>query len=1267
MLVVVFLGAMPTLTVSAAAHAAAPTSPKTLSASDCGLDRAAPTYNGTNVQRKLYRAIPDPLKVATYPCAFKPDVRGMRLETTALLLVSGGRLVRRIPLAASGPVQLKDLVAVVNDPTWISMPTPGTVQISAALIQMPGTILVVSAPAVRTVHLVQAPSVFLGGFHATATFTGVDVTSWLPDKQTVVPDGVRYRPHVLYSNSSTLNVHASRFAYLGSDVTSSYGVSWRVGGTTGVVDHSIFEHNFFGAYTFGAKDIQFTNDIFRYNMYYGLDPHDYTTGLVVRSNEAYGNGSHGIIFSRYVTDGLVENNNSHDNRGNGIMMDYHSDRNTIRNNRVERNAQGIVFSGSALGRVTGNTISKSSIGIRISRDGAHDVVIAGNAITDVGIGIQLYDGAAAMTVQSNTIDTARRVGMFLDAPRSNLDGNVIRNTPLGLDISTVTAVRGGSITATETGAMVRGEGIASLNGVAITADRFAVRAEPTAIATLTSAAYTVDRFTTGRQASTLDLFGVAVLLLAVLCQVEHVRRGRRRVAVHGPASVAWHFQAPKTRELKPPRPGSRLGFSRALKAQPEVRPVGADNTAAKSPGPEKRTRFRPDIEGLRAIAVLLVVLSHSHLGLPGGYVGVDVFFVISGFLITGQLVRDASIHGRISLPRFYARRARRILPAAVVVSLATLAGVRAWSSPLRVTQYAHDAAFAALSVVNWRLAQQGTDYFHSTDPPSPFQHYWSLSVEEQFYMVWPLLVVLTAVLLGRKIGLKRALSGCLVVIIGVSLTLSVLVTSGSPSFAYFGSHTRAWELALGALIAVSGPMIKRGRATVMTWCGLAAVLAAGFLFGQGTTYPGIAVALPVLGAGIVIAGGSSSGTRGASRFLSLPPMRFVGQVSYSWYLWHWPILVLLPDALGREATARERVLAVLVSLGLAVVTYYLVEQPFRTKSVFLKSDLRGLILGGGLAATAVAAAMVAAAAIQIPGAGSDGLPELPIAAGSGPSTAPATATRLAESIRVASVATSLPSRLTPTLANAPHSFPDSNGCEAKPTATVPKLPCEFGDTTAVQTMVLFGDSHAGMWLSAMDSIAKSHHYKLVVMTKGACPFGSYVDYQQKQVKGRTTAACNAWRAAVLAHIARLRPSIVVLAEIGRRIAETMAQTAIPKTVNTIQRSGAKVVLLGDTPHVLGNDPNDCLARHPSSILQCNRPFQTSVTNSPGRAAEMRAAASSGALVVDTSPWFCADSTCPVVIDNHVVYTDDNHITGPFGVYRAPELAAALAPLLKQTA
>jgi peptidoglycan/LPS O-acetylase OafA/YrhL len=279
-----------------------------------------------------------------------------------------------------------------------------------------------------------------------------------------------------------------------------------------------------------------------------------------------------------------------------------------------------------------------------------------------------------------------------------------------------------------------------------------------------------------------------------------------------------------------------------------------------------------------------------------------VFFVISGFLITSLLTKELAETGKISIRHFYARRALRLLPASTVVLFVTLIASWAWLSPLRFGNIVRDIVASAFYFINFRLAGIGTDYLASAEPPSPVQHFWSLAVEEQFYMFWPVLILL-ATLLSRRRGQARfgPLAAVLATLTVGSLALSWFVTRQSAPWAYFGTHARAWELGLGALVALGAPMLARMprvAAEFAAWSGLGAIIAAALLYDEFTPFPGIAALLPVAGAASLIAAGCGSASTG--RLLSVAPMRVLGKLSYGWYLWHWPLLIIVPAALDRD-------------------------------------------------------------------------------------------------------------------------------------------------------------------------------------------------------------------------------------------------------------------------------------------------------------------------------------------------------------------------------
>ncbi len=342
-------------------------------------------------------------------------------------------------------------------------------------------------------------------------------------------------------------------------------------------------------------------------------------------------------------------------------------------------------------------------------------------------------------------------------------------------------------------------------------------------------------------------------------------------------------------------------------------------------------RFRPDIQGLRAIAILLVVLYHAHVpGIRGGYVGVDVFFVISGYLITSQLVREVAKSGRLSLTRFYLKRVRRLLPSAVIVIVGTLGVAWAFAPPLLSKSLSVDGIFAALYTLNYRLAVEGINYQNAGAAPSAFQHFWSLGVEEQFYLFWPLLIVF-AVMLTRR-WWQDLLPVFLLAVIVVSLYISQYLLAADAPMSYFSVESRAWEFGVGAIVALAAEMLARMRPNIRLWIslsGLAAIIFSGFFYTDATQFPGIHALVPVLGTALVISAGCGTRIR-SEAILDNRVMQWLGTVSYPWYLWHWPILILAPYIWPQVTFTWIVNLGLMVfALLLAAATYYVLELPVR--------------------------------------------------------------------------------------------------------------------------------------------------------------------------------------------------------------------------------------------------------------------------------------------------------------------------------------------------
>ncbi|WP_229069427.1 acyltransferase family protein [Actinoplanes sp. DH11] len=672
-------------------------------------------------------------------------------------------------------------------------------------------------------------------------------------------------------------------------------------------------------------------------------------------------------------------------------------------------------------------------------------------------------------------------------------------------------------------------------------------------------------------------------------------------------------------------------------SRPDVRPAPAAAPA--------RHRHRADIEGLRAVAVLLVVLAHVGVpGLAGGFVGVDVFFVISGFLITSLLRSELLRTGRLDLPRFYARRAVRLLPLATLVIAATLAGAWFLAPPTRFGGYAADAVGAATYTMNLRLADAGTDYF-ADQAPSPFQHFWSLAVEEQFYLIWPVLIGALAIW-GRR---RRWLPGA-VLTIGTlaSFAWSAHELGRAAPWAYFGSLSRAWELGAGALLALLLTGTERRR----PWLGrlgLIAVVAGAVMYDEATPFPGPAALLPVLGTVAVIAAGGNG-------LLETWPMRWVGRMSYGWYLWHWPLLFLFPGGLWARAGAAA------AALGLAAISHHLLENPVRHHRFWQPYPRRGLAFG--FACSAVAAGLAALGMIFPPLVPTGNA--VPDARGRMAGAADPAA-ELKQMIAAAPAATKVPANLTPEFETAAseRSAPQEEGCHVGLTGPFqPKTDCAFANTDAEHTVVLFGDSHALQWFPAMEDLAKKRNWRLVVLTRSACSPAD-LELQERRAQ-RRYAECDTWRGQVLKRIAKLEPDLVVVSSSVNYRALLAGDPPDPdavwkagwtRTLIKLKRAAGAVAMIGDTPFLAG-DPADCLATRPAAIGTCAPPADMVVLE-PGWRAMMRATANAMRVTtVDPLPWLCAER-CPLVVGNRLVYRDSNHMTGAYARLVAPLLEPKL--------
>ncbi|WP_299441477.1 acyltransferase family protein [uncultured Phycicoccus sp.] len=687
-------------------------------------------------------------------------------------------------------------------------------------------------------------------------------------------------------------------------------------------------------------------------------------------------------------------------------------------------------------------------------------------------------------------------------------------------------------------------------------------------------------------------------------------------------------------------------------------------TAERTPRQGTRgARWRRDVEGLRALAVGLVLAYHAGLGPPGGFVGVDVFFVVSGFVITTQIVREVEQTGRLRIAAFYARRARRLLPAAGLV-LAATAGATWWLAPL--TQrgvFGSDIAAAAGYVVNWLFAKRSVDYLAEDLEPSPVLHFWSLSVEEQFYLVWPTAVVVLIWLLtrSRRPVSRRALGvGLTAGIIVPSLAFSILYTAVEPGRAFFVTPTRLWEMGIGALVALGARRWARlapSAAVALGWLGLLALAASALLVDASTPWPGSAALAPTLATAAVIVAGFAAGRHGPERLLGRPTMVWVGGLSYSLYLWHWPVLRVADwsgvetDIGGGSLVAGSA--AIGVSVVLAWLSYRFVEHPIRTSEA-LRSRVRGsLVMGAVISvlAASIGVLMYVASEADAARRGHRTVAALP-----------------GQTLEVPAALTAahppvLYDRLTPTPLGATRDLDPvyARGCQTETTSDE-VVECVVGDPGGMLEVAVVGDSKMGQWASIVGRIGERRGWRVAVYTKSGCPAVEAT----VPIDGEPYRTCQVWGERVLDRLTgATAPDVVVTTSAQStafapdgRTSRAEYTAALTRTWERVVAAGAVVVAVSDTP-----SPDrdvlpvyECVAQHEADPDACTWPARTSPGSRVLRAATE---ATAGATYADLDPWVCPGGLCRGQYRNVLTYRQGSHITATFAATLEAPLEAAL--------
>jgi peptidoglycan/LPS O-acetylase OafA/YrhL len=641
--------------------------------------------------------------------------------------------------------------------------------------------------------------------------------------------------------------------------------------------------------------------------------------------------------------------------------------------------------------------------------------------------------------------------------------------------------------------------------------------------------------------------------------------------------------------------------------------------------------FRPDIEGLRGLAVAVVVACHCGISiLPGGFVGVDVFFVLSGYLITGLLVTEVRNTGTIDLARFYARRVRRLLPAMAVMVIATLLVGAIILAPQELALDARAAQATAVYVANVFFGINAADYFAGDVRTNPMLHMWSLAVEEQFYLLWPFLLMSA----WRFRSSRAALAALLLAASAVSLAGCIYLTAHGSPFAFYGLHTRAWEFGLGGLASLipRGALALPGGAWLaIGWSGLLLILGSVFLVTDEVGFPGWVALVPVIGTCAALLAGNEWPRRGVGVLLGSRPFQVVGGLSYSWYLWHWPFLVL-GMVLLPNLQVWGKILIALAALLVAALTHRFLENPLRFHPYLVPRPIATLCLGAALSGLCLVAAF--------------GCLRLADALASTPQMG-----------QIDAAADDISDM------NLDRCISSSEQVET----------CEFGVRTAANRVVLFGDSDAIQWFNAVERIAAARGWQLTTVVKFGCPAADLRPREGFAARD----GCAEWRAAALQRIKAIAPGLVIMASATAYIRESRPadaasfsdaawQAATRRTLESLVAAGTRVVAIRATPLPPFDVPT-CLARalrHQSSFPgRCV--FAASPALSPGifHAEQASAHGIPGVGFIDMTPSLCDDHTCPVMRAGLVVYRDDQHLTGSFSASLAEALDGRLRAAL----
>jgi peptidoglycan/LPS O-acetylase OafA/YrhL len=678
------------------------------------------------------------------------------------------------------------------------------------------------------------------------------------------------------------------------------------------------------------------------------------------------------------------------------------------------------------------------------------------------------------------------------------------------------------------------------------------------------------------------------------------------------------------------------------------------------PVEEAARRFRPEIEGLRAVAATLVAVYHIFLGRVSG--GVDVFFVVSGFLITTSLLRQVEQGGHPDLVRFLSRLMVRLLPLALVVLGAAAVGIVLILPVTRQASALGEVVASATYWENWALALKAVDYAAQDEVKSPVQHFWALSVQGQFYLLWFVLVSGTLVVAGRR-RFRLAMATVLGVVLVVSLAVSILLTEANQPLAYFHTGTRMWEFAAGGLLAMTiGHIEARPRplAPAMGWVGLVLIVSCGLVLDVSTMFPGFVAVWPVAGAMLILVSGGTRSRWSVDHLLGSRPFVAAGAIAYALYLVHWPLLVFVQSLRERTGPADLPVgLAILVaSVILAILGTRLVASPVRGWLSARWPARRMMRAGAG--GIALVAAGAFALASPIPTGGGEPVLDPAIYTGAGapvsrPSGAPHASTTpgVSPAPSVDPHADQVP--FGPDLRtigmDRGHFYHD--GCLQKLTAESLIL-CTGGNRDGSTTVMVVGGSHSLHWLPAIEPVARERGWRMITALKADCPMsaGPFGDDDRQR-------SCERWNRSLIQRILADPPDLLITTSTITTPGGEGVPAGYVERWNELAAAGIPVVGIRDTPRASSDRP-DCLARHRDDPWACA--IDRSPTLDPVDPASLVEDRPSSLVLVDLNSALCSTESCPAVIGHVVVYRDAHHLSATFAQTMSWMLAEALPQL-----